>query len=342
MAFYKCSKCERIWQQPVKICPYCFIDVEKMKSKGAKVIGVSKVDIPTLFHPQTPYFLLVLEDSNGNKWVHKSVKELKIGDELKFKSDKDAIAVWRIKYDIPEAIEKTEELLGGLNLNENSKVLVLPTLVSPNHTYSRDNTSQDFLKAVLDLLFEKGIKPENMKIGTQSFDEIPIEASAQKSGLLDVCLKRNIVPLDLSKTNFVKQGNLEISEEVTKADLVLNLAILKMDKASATENMFRVLKKENYSGLKYLSSDKDIAEELGKSISNVLTLGEAEFVKRGNKLAAYMGLIISGKNAMHIDRVFNEIATVNTIPEILKDINIEDIKVVGREIREVKYNAETF
>ncbi len=342
MAFYKCPKCERIWQQPVKTCPYCFVDILKMKGEGAKVIGVSKVDIPTLFHPQTPYFLLVLEDNNGNRWVHKSVKEFKVGDEVRFNSGKDAVVVWRIKYDIPEAIERTEELLGGLSLDENSKVLVLPTLISPNHTYFRDNTSPEFLKAVLDLLFEKGIRLENLKVGTQSFDEIPIEASAQKSGLLDVCLKRNIIPLDLSKTNFVKQGELEISEEVIKANLVLNLSILKMDKASATENMFRMLKKENYSGLKYLSSDKDIAEELEKSTLNVLTLGEAEFVKRGNKLATFMGLIISGKNALHVDRVFNEVATANAVPEILKDINVEDIKVVGREIREVKYNAEVF
>jgi len=43
-----------------------------------------------------------------------------------------------------------------------------------------------------------------------------------------------------------KKGDLEISEEVFKVDLILNLPILKIGKASSCENLFFLLKKENY------------------------------------------------------------------------------------------------
>ena len=72
--FFQCPKCNKVWQYPMEKCPECFLDLERIKSKNIKVIGVSKVTIPTMPHPNVPYFVLLLEDENGNKWVHKSEK----------------------------------------------------------------------------------------------------------------------------------------------------------------------------------------------------------------------------------------------------------------------------
>ncbi|GAI57635.1 unnamed protein product, partial [marine sediment metagenome] len=107
--------------------------LERLLAKTVKVIGVSKVNIPTLLHPKVPYFVLVLEDEKGNKWAQKSIKEYKIGDVVEYESsrDKNAVAIWRIKYDVLEAIEKVIELLGGLGINPQTKILILPTLISP-------------------------------------------------------------------------------------------------------------------------------------------------------------------------------------------------------------------
>jgi len=155
MAFYQCKKCKKIWQYLIEKCPDCFLKLERILSKKIKVIGVSKVNIPTFFHPKVPYFVLLLKDENGNRWVQKSVKEYKIGEEFKIEtvSDKEAVAIWRVKYDILEAIEKVVDLLGGLELKENYKVLILPTLISSTHSYFRDNTSPEFLEATLKFLF---------------------------------------------------------------------------------------------------------------------------------------------------------------------------------------------
>lgn len=337
MVFYQCSKCKKIWQQPVGVCPECFSDLERVKTEKAKVIGISKVGIPSVTHFEVPYFAFVLEDEKGNKWSYKSVKEYAVGEELNFVSgDDNSVAVWKTKYDIVDSIEKIFSLL-KVSLNENLKVIILPTLVSPNQAYFRDNTSPQFLDSMLKVLFENKVKPENIKIMTQSFDEIPIEGSAQKSGLLDACLKNKIMPTDLAKSAFLKKGNLEISEEVLNADMVLNLAMMKVGRASATENVFKALKKENYSALKYLQSEEDIANELKGSLLNVINIGEAEFVQRPNKTVVFPGLILGSRSFLNLDSVFNEIMVAEKVPEILKGIDLSNIEIIGRDIKEARY-----
>jgi hypothetical protein len=311
--------------------------LERLKTEQAKVIGISKVNIPSLPHPEVPYFALILEDELGNKWSHKSVKEYAIGEELNFNSGGDgAVAVWKTKYDAVDSIEKIFSLL-NLTLNENSEVIILPTLVSPNHAYFRENTSPEFLDSILKFLFEKKIKTGNIKIMTQSFNEIPIEGMAQKSELLDICLKNKIMPTDLAKSVFIKKGNLEISEEIINAEIVLNLAMMKVGKASATENLFKILKKENYSSLQYLQSEEDIAKELKNCSSNIINIGEAEFVQRMDKTIIYSGLILGSKNFLNLDRVFNEIVMADKLPEILKGVEIQNIEIAGRDIKEARY-----
>ena len=309
--FYQCSKCKKVWQYPIQKCPDCFLELERVRSsQKAKVIGVCKTIIPTLLHPKTPYFILLLEDEKGNKWAHKSIKEYKIGEDFDIEksSDKNAVAVWRIKYDILEAIEKNIELLGGIEINQDTKILILPTLVSPTHPYFRDNTSPQFLKAVLEFLFENNLKPENIKVGAESSNEISIEAMAQKSGLLQVCLENKIEPLDLVK-----------AKQDFKPDIILNLPILKIGKASATDNISKIKQKENLKDIK------------------ILTLAEAGVVQQSDKFTTFLGLVLVSYNALNLDRVFNEIVRVKDLPETLKTIKIEDIPVVGRAIEEVQH-----
>jgi len=340
MAFYQCKKCKKIWQYLIEKCPDCFLKLERILSKKIKVIGVSKVNIPTFFHPKVPYFVLLLKDENGNRWVQKSVKEYKIGEEFKIEtvSDKGAVAIWRVKYDILEAIEKAVDLLGGLELKENYKVLILPTLISSTHSYFRDNTSPEFLEATLRFLFAKGIKPENIKVGAQSFNENPIEASAQKSGLLNICLENKVLPLDLAKTNFLKKSDFEISEEVFKSDFILNLPILKMGKAAASENILQILKKD-YNPPATLPSKAwaPIIKNLKEFLPEILTIGEAQFVQKPDGFTIFFGLILASFNTLNLDRVFNEISMIKDLPEILREVKIEDIQILGRKIEEVSF-----
>jgi len=325
-----------------------------MKSEKIKVIGISRVTIPSIFHPKAPYFVLLLKDENGNCWVQKSIKEYKIGQEIKFELSQDknlspaelvlkrgAVAIWRIKYDILEGIEKVVELLGGIDFNQDSKILILPTLISPAHPYFAENTRPQFLESLIKYLLERGAGLKNIKVVGQSFDEISLEVAAQKSQLLKVCQDYKIIPFDLAKINFVKkiQNNFtfEISEEVFNSDLIINLPILKVGEISAAENILKFLKKENYLGLKYLYSDEEILENLTKVLPNFLTIADAEVVQQLNKFTAFLGIILASFNPSNLDRVFAEICILKELPALLKKVKIEDIPIVGRAIEEVQY-----
>jgi len=348
--FYQCPKCKKIWQYPIGKCPDCFLGLERLLTKTAKVIGISKVTIPTLLHPKVPYFVLVLEDEKGNKWAQKSIEEYKIGDEFKFQlsQDKNAVAIWRIKYDILEAIETIIELIGGLKIDQKTKILILPTLISPRHPYLAVNTNPKFLGSLIEYLKKVGAETKNIKVAAQSFDEIPIEASAQKSQLLDVCLRHQITPLDLAKGNFIKKNQdnftFEISEEVFNADLIINSPILKLNSKlgikAATENTLKFLKNESYLSLQYLHSQEEIMEKLQEVLPNYLTIADSLTIQKANGLTVFLGLTLASFNPLNLDRIFAEIVMLKDLPGYLKKVKIEDISMAGRTVEEVQYNIE--
>ncbi|MFH1657037.1 MAG: DUF362 domain-containing protein [bacterium] len=348
--FYQCPKCKLKWQHPIERCPNCFIALERIKSSKAKVIGVSRVTISTLLHPKVPYFALILEDEKGNKWAHKSVKEYKVGEELHTKSNKDAVAIWRSKYDILEAIEKVVELIGGIEVNQKSKIIILPTLVSPAHPFIGENTHPDVLDAVIKFLIQEGAKPENIKVAGQSFDEILFEASAQKSQFAEVCGKNKTVLLDLSKGEFIQKTvnnfNFEIVADLFKQDLIINLPTLnlhpKLGVQGATENLIKLLDKRSYLALKYLFSGEEIFAKINQVLpSNILTIGEAMSVQKRNKLTTLLSFILAGFDMSKVDRVFAEICLVDQLPDYLKKIKIENIPIAGREIKEMQLDVES-
>ncbi len=352
MAFYQCQNCQKKWQYPIKECPDCFLPLKRVGNGKIKVIGVSKVNIPTILHPKTPYFVLVLEDEQGNRWTHKSIKEYKIGDDfiLHPRKEKDAVAVWIAKYDILEAIEKTVWLIGGVNINSNSKILILPTLIAPKHPHFAENTSPQFLEAVLKYLLQNKVKPENIKVASQSFNDFSIEACAQKSQLLKVCVKNKITPLDLAKTNYIKKEKegivFELSEEVFNNDLIINLPILKLDPKmkirGACENVLKFLKKDSYFSLQYLYEYQDLLIKIQKVLPQYLTLAEGIKIQKTTGFTTFLGLVLAGFNPVNIDRVFAEITMTKGLPEYLKNIKIEDIPVFGRQISELQYDVGKF
>ena len=354
--FFKCPKCQKTWQYPIEKCPHCFSELERVCSKEAKVIGVSKTMIPTLLHPKVPYWALVLEDENHNKWVEKVTEEYEVGDVRKYPSLegeirlKEGVAVWRVKYDALEAIEKIVYFLGDIKVGPDFKILILPTIVSPKHPYFGENTSPPVLSALIKLLFQKGVSPQNIKVAAQSFNEIPIEASVQKSQLFDVCLQNKVAPLNLSETKFIKKEkdgfDFEISEEVFNNDLIISLSIFKMDAKKgvigAAENVFKLLKKESYLSLKYLHNEEEIAVKFNEVLPEILSIAEAIIVQKPDKFTGFLGLMLGSFNTFNLDRVFSEITMRNSLPEYLKKNLIEEIPIAGRSIGEVQYDVEKY
>ncbi len=338
--FYQCPKCKKIWQYPIEKCPDCFELLERMASLEIKVSAVSKISVPSLAHPKIPYFTMVLEDESGNKWAQKSFKEYQAGEKFSYAVSKypNAVAIWRIKYDLTETIEKLIDLLGGLDIKSETKILILPTLNSPKHPYFGENITPEFLEQTIQYLISRGAKKENIQVVGQSFNDFAIEACVQKSGLLNVCLKYNIVPLNLAKNAFAKKGDLEISESIFSTDLAINLAALKVGQACASENLFKILKKENYLGLKYLYGQKEIFKKMEAALPKILTIAEADRVQTPEKFISFLGLALAGYSSLNIDAVFNQLRPAKALPEILSDVKIGEVPIAGRAIDEAQFD----
>jgi len=229
---------------------------------------------------------------------------------------------------------------------EEARILILPTLTSPKHPYFAENTTPQFLESLIKYLTNRGAKLENIRVVGQSFDEIPLETSLQKSLLLKVCQDYQITSLDLTKANFIKKSQdnftFEISEEVFNSDFIINLPILKVGKIVASENVFKFLKKENCLSLKYLYSEGEIRESLNKILPQYLTIAEAQSAQKLDQFTTPLGLIFGSFNSLNIDRIFAEVCLLKELPEELKKVRIEDIPIVGREIEEFQYEVEKY
>lgn len=339
--FYQCPKCKNIWNYPLRLCLNCFLPLKKISSNKEKVRSSCRVNIPTILHPKVSYFVLLLEDGNGNKWVQKSFKERKIGEEISPKkaSEKESdVVILRIRYDILEGIERIFKIL-DVRLEGLEKVLILPSLTSPSHPYLRENTSPQWLEILIKFLLENGLKKDNIKVGGQSFN-FSLKEILKKSKILDVCQKLDVEFLDFSKRNFKKKEMsekiFEISKDVLSSSLIINLPILKIGKVSALENIFSILKKDNYFSLKYLFTDKEIFKNLRNFLPPILTIAQGDYIQTKTKFVVYLNLILGSFNLLSLERIFFEIIPQKEIPEALMEIKLENVRIIGRELEEVK------
>lgn len=46
-----------------------------------KIIGITKINIPSINHKEVPYYILLLEDENYKFHIKKSFKEYSIGED---------------------------------------------------------------------------------------------------------------------------------------------------------------------------------------------------------------------------------------------------------------------
>src|SRR3989338_3998660 len=125
-----CEKCDKKWIYPIDKCVYCKGSITKQKGANIKVIGITKVMIPSPMHPIIPYNIILLEDEHGNRLPKKTMKDYSIGSEYKEEKSKskDAVAIVRIKYDIYEAVKYSLNLLEGITFDEKDKILIKPSV----------------------------------------------------------------------------------------------------------------------------------------------------------------------------------------------------------------------
>jgi uncharacterized protein (DUF362 family) len=362
-----CEKCNKKWIYPIEKCVYCKGNITKQKGTKIKVVGITKVFIPSPMHPIVPYNILLLQDEHGNRLPKKTIRDYKIGDayvEEKAKTD-DAVSIVKVKYDIYEAIKEAIGLLNGLELSQEDKVLIKPSIITSAYPYQAVNTNPDFLDALLMLIFEYGIKKENVIVAEQSLIGSDSIDAASKSGILEVCKKHSVDFVDISKGPFEEVESDGHKFKIFKEAIgrkVINCPIMKtnfqLGISGALENLSRLADEQTQREMYFNDIDKTLPK-LAKAVPNALTIADATNGMQGQgPLAlgepAFLNLILASKNAAALDAAFCE-AVMLEIPayvssafpsspkspaqESAKNVRTNEtkIEVVGNEIEALKY-----
>ena len=327
-----CRKCSKKWIYPIDRCVCCKNPVEKQKGTRLKVIGITKVNIPSVSHPIVPYNVLLLEDEFENKMPKKTMNEFKIGDgyfEEKAKTN-DAVAIVKVKYDVYESVKHAIELLDNAEFGSSDKILIKPSIIAPAYPYQAVNTNPGILDALLKILFEFGAKKENIIVAEQSLGDV--FESASKSGIIDVCRKNEIKFVDISNGPFeeIDGHEFKIFKEALHRKII-NVPIMKTNSelgiSGAVENLSRLLEE----------NENDVFGSLAKAL-DVFTIADATNGMQGqgplNGEPAFLNIVFAGRNPAFIDAVFCEAFMLPKHAALPK--NIEEIEIVGDELNTLK------
>ena len=107
MIRWKCNSCNKIWIYPIKKCLYCKGAIERFKVTPKKIIGVTKVNVPSPLHPIVPYNVILLEDEQGNRLPRKTMKQYRVGEEFTEKNADTDNAVSK-SVNLPEDSHKDD------------------------------------------------------------------------------------------------------------------------------------------------------------------------------------------------------------------------------------------
>ena len=348
-----CEKCDKKWIYPVEKCIFCKGNITKQKGTKIKVVGMTKVNIPSPMHPITPYNILLLQDEFGNRIPKKTMKEYKIEDiyvEERAKT-KNAVAVIKIKYDIYEAIKYSLELIGGMNFDKKDRILIKPSAVAAAYPYQAVNTNPKFIDALLDILEEKGVKKENILVAEQALIGSDASDAASKAGILEICKKHGVGFADISKGPFEVIESDGITLKIFKEALhrkIINVPVMKtnfqLGISGAVENLSRLVDESTQRKMYFEGVDNSLPN-LVKLLKDVLTIADGTNGMQGQgPLAlgepAFLNLVLTSNNAANLDVVFCE-TTMLPIPSHVANsgdkVELKNIEVVGNDLDALKY-----
>ncbi|MBD3164231.1 DUF362 domain-containing protein [Candidatus Woesearchaeota archaeon] len=349
-----CEKCSKKWIHPIEECLYCGEKIKKKIGTKTKVAGCTKIYNPNPLHPVVPYNVLLLEDEYGNKMPKKTIKDYEIGEIYEDVPDasEETVAAIKIKYDYYEAVKEALELIGDIEVNDSTRILLKPNLSIPGYFYLGMCTNPKVLDALIQLLLDKGARNKNITIAEQSFFS-PSEKALAKTGVTEIIKKFGINYVDISKTEFEEKKEMEFTLEVSKIvndfDLILNVPVIKTDMLlgidGAFENLTRFLSKKTF---EELSKDKEkvvlALAVLPKLFPKFITIGDASIGIQGNGPAQYgepgfFNMLFAARNPVVHDRAVQDVFCLRKIPYVelasqlgLGEYDISKINFVGNEL----------
>lgn len=363
-----CNNCNKKWIYPVEKCIYCKGGIIKQKGERLKVVGITKVNIPSPMHPIVPYNVILLEDEHGNRMPKKTMKEYKIGDiyiEQKAK-DKGAVAIVKKKYDVCETIREALGLInetGYLNpSNKNEKFLIKPSICVSAYPYQAATTNPDVVEAIISMLIESGVNAENIIVAEQGFIGVDVKEASKKSGIIEVCRKYNVQFSDISTGSFEEIAKDGFRFSIYKEALtrkVINVPVMKTNQqygiSGGVENLVRMADKKT----QYLLFENDFDKMLPKFVnaivskSDFITIGDATIGMQcqGPTVLgepAFLNLILASKDPVALDAVFCNITMLDIPSHVtgcseigIGKSDVKEIELVGNELDALRYPIKT-
>lgn len=131
--------------------------------------------------------------------------------------------------EIYKAVKKSIELIGGLNIKPNSRVLIKPNLLRPRHPKYAVTTHPSIIKAIIRLLKQKNCR---ILVGDSPGFHNPL-TTAKVSGILEICKQENVPFIKFEKKkaylyrDAILMKRLEISNIIDEVDYIVNVPKLK-------------------------------------------------------------------------------------------------------------------
>lgn len=79
---YRCESCGREWDYPLKMCIFCRKPLTEVDESHYTVLATSKVFVPSVHHPITPYHVLLLKNDSGSFRFMKTMEPHDVGDTI--------------------------------------------------------------------------------------------------------------------------------------------------------------------------------------------------------------------------------------------------------------------
>lgn len=353
-----CERDNKKWLYPVKKCIYCKGPITKQKGKKIKVIGITKVNIPSPMHPIIPYNIILLEDEYGNRMPKKTIKDYKIGDSYIIEKAKteNAVIITKVKYDLGESLRESLELLKSYDIKENEKVIIKPSVIEPAYGHHAVTTNPKILHELIIHLKENNIK--DIIVAEQALLGNDTIASAKKAGILKVCEQQEINFIDLRKSDYVEKEvdgfRFKIAKEFFGRKII-NIPVMKTNSqfgiSGAVENMLRVADEETQKRMFAEDIEKTLPRLL-KALPNFLTIGDATVGQQGQGPTslgepAFLNMIFISKDAVALDTVFIEMGLLPA-PGYIKEAaslgignsDAKSIEIVGDELEAIKFHLK--
>jgi len=262
------------------------------------------------------------------------------------------------KDEVYNAVKKSIELIGGLNIKKGSKVLVKPNLLRPKEPKLQVSTHPSVVRAVIRILKENEC---TVLVGDSPGFHDPIK-TAEVCGILDVCKEEgaDFVAFRNKKSYLYKEGILmkrfELTDMIDKVDCIVNLPKLKthvmMDVTLAIKNTFGLMISLNKSQMHFKLKEKKKFAAMLVDLSNFakpcLNIMDGVYGMEGNGPAngdiKKVGIISASHDCLAMDITLTKLMgfdplsiLTNKIGLSNKDDNyLENIKIVGEKLEDVK------